>query len=70
MISSYVFYRKLIIYKMLAQKVAVNVILVLILSSTGESYWQLKATGKYVQSKQKVVDSLCYQISLAHIRIL
>ncbi|XP_073257934.1 uncharacterized protein [Porites lutea] len=29
---------------MLAQKVAVNVILVLILSSTGESYWQLKAT--------------------------
>ena len=54
MMSSYVFYRKLIIYKMLAQKVAVNVILVLILSSTGESYWQLKATGKYVQSKQKV----------------
>jgi len=36
---------------MLAQKVAVNVILVLIISSIGESYWQLKtAIGKFVQS--------------------
>ena len=57
---------------MLAQKVAVNVILVLIISSIGVSYWQFKkpAIGKYVQSKQEVVDSLSYQISLAHSRNL
>ena len=53
---------------MLPHKVAVNVILVLIISSTGESYWHFKAAGKYVQSKQKVVDSLSYQIPLARIR--
>ncbi|CAH3020172.1 unnamed protein product [Porites evermanni] len=38
---------------MLPHKVAVNMILVLIISSTGESYRHLKAGGKYVQSKQK-----------------
>ena len=53
---------------MLPHKVAVNMILVLIISSTGESYRHLKAGGKYVQSKQKVVDSLSYQIPLARIR--
>ena len=57
---------------MVPHKMAVNVILLLIISSIGESYWQLKrpAIGKYVQSKQKVVDSLSYQISLAHSRNL
>ena len=40
---------------MLAQKVAVNVILVLIISYIGESYWQFEtATGKFVQTLNSI----------------